>query len=55
MLKRKILVAERCSLNSDGTYVYLDEYGTKEEAVQALNDAVLENFDYAMVEDEVEE
>ncbi|AKA68519.1 hypothetical protein [Clostridium scatologenes] len=52
MSKRKILKAVNCSLNADGVFVYLDEYETREEAEEALKDAILEYFDYGVEEEE---
>lgn len=49
-MKRKMIMANKCSLNGDGIAVYLDEYETREEAEKALHEAVLEHIDYAIIE-----
>ncbi|EDT84476.1 hypothetical protein [Clostridium botulinum] len=52
MSKRKVLRAVNCSLNANGTIVYLDEYETREEAEKALTELVLEYFDFGIEENE---
>ena len=49
-MKRKMIMADKCSLNSDGVIAYLDEHETREEAERALHEAVLENIDYTIIE-----
>lgn len=52
---RKRLRSEKCTLSGgDHLVVYLDEYDTREEAEEALADAVLQHADWAIVEEEVE-
>lgn len=49
---RKKLTVVNTNLEADGVFVYLDEYDTKEEALQALGEAVLQYADWGI---EVEE
>lgn len=45
-------MAKDCSLNAEGKYVYLDEYDTREEAIQALTDIVLQYADFSISEED---
>lgn len=52
-MNRRRLMAVKCSLEAEGVCVYLDEYETREEAEEALHNAVIEHADYAIIEEVV--
>lgn len=54
-MKRVALEAKCCSLHADGTRVFLDDYDSKEEALDALHQYVLENVVYEVIETIVED
>ncbi|QTL96539.1 hypothetical protein GM661_00430 [Iocasia frigidifontis] len=53
-MKRKALIVTDCSFNGEGCQVFLDDYETKEQAYEALHQAVMEYATYGAKEIEID-
>lgn len=54
-MKKTILRVKDCDCNADGVEIYVEDYDSKEEAREALYQAILEYLNYGIEEIEIED